>query len=151
MTIIDENNLDEYVDSEDLLTHRKYGSAIYLPKGMAIYLPTGSGTTGSGFTDFISGAAKFLVDNKEAISAGVDAASKVAKLGIDISKGAEEIENVKALRANKTTKSKGGSLENSLYPDYNWSSKNSKEDQAVAERIANASENVSGGSFQILK
>jgi hypothetical protein len=142
MPMIDDKNFDEYFDKEELFTQRKYGSAIYLPKGSAVYLPSGQG-----FGDFISNAAKFISDNKDVISSSVDTASKVAKLGIDISKGVEEVNNLKALRQRKK-ETTGGSLEDKLYPNYNLSLKqnNKREDEELAEEIANAS----GSGFQII-
>ena len=159
MPIIDDKNFDDYIDKEELFTQRKFGSGIYTQKGSAIYLPSGQG-----IGDFISSIANFVKDNKDTISSGIDTVSKVAKLGIDISKGVEEVNNLKALRQSKRKdkeeKSRldyspnlevknitGGSLEDKLYPEYNLSlSSKGKEDEELAEEIANAS----GSGFQIL-
>ena len=63
-----------FTRKEDQITQRKYGKAIWLPRGDAIRL-----SKGDGFADFFSSAAKFIGDNKDAVSTGVNAIQAVAK------------------------------------------------------------------------
>ena len=143
--MITDANMCEYEDKEQLLTRRKYGSSIYLPRGYSIYLPQKGG---DGITDVMSNIAQFVGNNKDVINAGLDTASKVAKLGIDISKGVEEVKNLKAMRQRKE-----GS---GLYPEYSLSDlgssvtrstgakKKNKQQKTLVEKIA------SGSGFEIL-
>ena len=72
------------------------------PEALLYILPKGEG-----ISDLISGITNFVGQNKDAIGAlgsVTGAISNVAKTGIDIAKGVQEVENLKALRNSASTK-----------------------------------------------
>jgi hypothetical protein len=157
--MVTECNISDYVDAEDLLTMRKYGASIFLPRGTSIYLP--DGREGGSFTDMISSVSSFINNHKDAIStvgSVADSLTKVANVGINIAKGVQEVENLKALRAAKIGY-KGKGFEESLYPQYTKcditgkkAHKSEKEEKldALAKEIAKEDTSSKGNGFQII-
>ena len=150
MPIVREENVDKYMDKQEFLAMQKYGSSIYLPKGRSIYLPTSGGS----FMDFVAPVMSFLKDNKEAITTGINAASSIAKTGIDIAKGTEEI---KAIREGKVRRQhqKGTGFESSMYPKYNLTgtnkrSKNHQKINDLGDKII-AESSKEGKGFEIIE
>jgi hypothetical protein len=167
MSMVTECNISDYVDAEDLLTMRKYGASIFLPRGASVYLPQEGGS----FTDMISSVSSFINNHKDAIStvgSVADSLTKVANVGINIAKGVQEVENLKALRAAKLVKKgqgfeertpSAGVLESSLYPQYTKNditgkkahkSEKEKKLDALAKEIAKQDASQRGSGFQII-
>jgi hypothetical protein len=157
MSMVTGCNISDYVDAEDLLTMRKYGASIFLPRGTSIYLPQEGGS----FTDMISSVSSFINNHRDAIStvgSVADSLTKVANVGINIAKGVQEVENLKALRAAKLAK-KGQGFEESLYPQYTkcditgkkaHKSEKAKKLDALAKEIAKEDTSSKGNGFQII-
>jgi hypothetical protein len=105
MSIIFDTDLPKYVDEEDMNRECKYGSAIYLPKyGYAIEAfqeetaLDADDLEGDGFWSSLGSAASWVGNNAGTIANVAGAVGKVAELGINIARGAEEVKSIREMR-----------------------------------------------------
>ena len=117
MPIVFQHDMGNYVSKQDIRNLRR-------ANGKAIYLPNGKGlqyynkfqdveVNGDGFMDVIGSIASVFRDNKDTISAlgsAAQAAGQVASTVTQAVKGAEEINNIKALRRKMEESRKGKAL-----------------------------------------
>lgn len=150
MPIVFQSDLHRYIDKQDIRNLRRYqGKAIWLPDGRGLqYMNKFKDVevnTGDGIMDVIGSIANFVKDNKETISGVTDTFGKVASTVTGIVKGAEEIENIRALRRKALEDAKKG---NALYlpddkngdalpvPSLGTQISKSEKDSEVAKKIA---------------
>ena len=131
------------------------GKAIYLPsngQGLQYYNKFNDvEVNGEGFMDTVSNVGNFVKDNKDTISAVADTAGKIASTITGIVKGAEEVENIKAMRKAARAKkgeaiylpeAKGDGLSKADLQTPSVS--NSKISKSLVDKIKN------GGGFKII-
>jgi len=117
MPIVFQHDMGNYVSKQDIRNLRRAnGKAIYLPggKGLQYYNKFQDvEVNGDGFMDVIGSIASVFRDNKDTISAlgsAAQAAGQVASTVTQAVKGAEEINNIKALRRKMEESRKGKAL-----------------------------------------
>ncbi len=98
MSIIFEEDLQKYVDTEDMERQSKWGGAIYLPKGSSLSRSVGAAInafeeqyaldedelSGDGFWSSLGSAANWVSSNSGTIGNMAGAASKMAELAITV-------------------------------------------------------------------